>query len=592
MTSRDSTTQTVVPPPLQQGMELVSCTQNGQVDLNLSKETVPEVLVHTYQAAVAGHPCDLSADTLCQLRAQADQSDYGDLVRLILAEVFKRTGRLSEAQALLEAILSHGEHAYVLTELAVMATQQHQFDRATEYHGRALTAQPDNLWMQGNHAVALVQSGRIEEGVQRLKAIAGRAETGQVLYSKYLWNLHYAPEGIRQTVYEAHRKWASRFGTVEPITTTYANDVTVDRRLRIGYVSADFKSHCVATTFENLLDGRSPQRMEVFGYGSVTRPDQTTERLMTKFDCYRDIARMRDREVAERIRQDGIDILVFLGGLTSGNRVGVALLKPAPVQVDYGAIATYGLEQMDYRITDEVLDPAGTEAFYTERLVRLPQGYVSYRAPESAGAVAPLPALTNGYITFGSFSNHCKINKTVIALWARLLNAVPSARLLLKTQGATYSVWTDWLYREFERHAVPAHRITLLGWMDLAEHFSVYNRVDIALDTNPYNGCLTTLEGLWMGVPVITLAGATYTACVGRTILSRINMESCVASTPDGYVAKAKALAQQLESLTKIRRCLRPRMMQSSLCDAGAYARQYEAALYGMWKQWCARNRT
>lgn len=353
----------------------------------------------------------------------------------------------------------------------------------------------------------------------------------------------------------------------------------------MGYVSPDFHAHSVAYFIEPVLARHDPAAVETYCYAEVAQPDAFTEHMKTLAAHWRGTFGRSDDEVADMIRNDAIDILIDLAGHTAHNRLAVFARRPAPVQVTYlGYPNTAGLPQMDYRLTDAAADPPGQEVYYTESLVRLPQGFLCYAPPHESPAVGPLPAATGGCITFGSFNALPKMNNEVIALWARVLQSVPGARLILKNKSLQDAKTCE----RYRQHFHPPERIELLGWLDdPADHLSIYHRVDIALDTFPYNGTTTTCEALWMGVPVITLAGERHAGRVGLSLLTQLGLTELIAKTPDEYVRLAVALAGNRERLAALRAGLRERMRRSPLCDAQSFTRDLEAAYREMWHKWC-----
>jgi predicted O-linked N-acetylglucosamine transferase (SPINDLY family) len=345
--------------------------------------------------------------------------------------------------------------------------------------------------------------------------------------------------------------------------------------------------HSVAYNFEPILDGRDRRNVQVFGYGNVARPDEVTDRLKAKFDHYRSIRGLDDHTVVRMIERDEIDILVAVAGHAGDNRLTVLAYKPAPIQVDYQGVNTTGMQQVDYRFTDSLLDPAGSEKFYVEASVYLPGGVHCYRPPDFAPPVVPLPAERAGHVTFGSFNGSLKSNPFVVSLWAEVLKNVDDSRLLMKFHGGGDRETKDRYLEQFRRLQISPERVEIHGWKSPVEHLKLYGRVDIALDTYPFNGCLTTLEGMWMGVPTVTLVGESLISRAGLSILSRVGLEFFAASTRDEYVAKATALARNRPALAKIRASMRQRMTASTLCDSKTYAAGLETAYRKMWRRWC-----
>jgi predicted O-linked N-acetylglucosamine transferase (SPINDLY family) len=368
---------------------------------------------------------------------------------------------------------------------------------------------------------------------------------------------------------------------------TLTRDLDPKRCLRIGYLGADFRQHSVGYTFDGVLTGRNRVEVEVYGYGSVSQTDAMTERFKKLFDVYHDIYVLDDAAVARLIEKDQIDILVAVAGHSFGHRLRVLAYKPAPIQVDYGGIDTLGIEQVDYCITDRQLDPPESQAFFLERLVYLPTGCVCYRPPAESPAIDMLPAEKNGFVTFGCFNGAQKANRRIIGLWAQILRAVPRACLLIKCPGGDEASVRAYFTNELERAGVECDRVTVCGLLARRQHLELYNQVDVALDTYPFNGCVTTLEGLWMGVPVITQVGEMTVARIGLTLLTQLGLSSFAAYSPDQYIRKAVALAANLKTLAKIRSSLRARMLASTLCDPSCHARELEAAYRQMWQDYC-----
>jgi predicted O-linked N-acetylglucosamine transferase (SPINDLY family) len=305
---------------------------------------------------------------------------------------------------------------------------------------------------------------------------------------------------------------------------------------------------------------------------------------------WRMITGMKDADVAQLMRKDQIDILVDLAGHTSDNRLLVFARKPAPIQVTYlGYPGSSGLSTMDYRISDNFADPPGmTESLHTEKLVRLPHGFLCYRPPASAPDVGPLSADKTGFITFGSFNHLAKITHFTVKMWAKILKQIPNSRLLIKSQGLNDPAWRKALSDRFAAQGIGEDRLEMLAKIpSLGNHLQLYHRIDIALDPFPYHGTTTTLEAMWMGVPVISLAGKTHASRVGVSLLSNTGLTELIAQSPEEYVQIATKLAGDLPRLRELHANLRPRLAASPLLDAKTFARDIEAAYRQMWRDYC-----
>jgi len=411
-----------------------------------------------------------------------------------------------------------------------------------------------------------------------------------MFHSSYLWYLHLLPDTDQARLFEAHKAWGARHAPVQKTTEKESSDLDPDRPLRVGYLSADFRQHSALYLIEAILDGGSGDPCEIVGYGNVAHPDGATARLKGKFGRYRDVWGMSDQEVTGQIRRDDIDILVAFAGHTNGHRLGVLAHRPAPIQVDYGGLCSSGMVQVDYRMTDAIMDPPDIADYYVERSIVLPQGCACYRPPDVTPPVGPLPALSNGYVTFGVFNNRLKMNAEVFALWGQILAQLPDARLVLKFPGGSDEGLVDAMMQELRAVKIDPGRVTVSPLISFTEHLDLYNTIDIALDTYPFNGCVTTQEALWMGVPVITRSGERFTSHYGHTLLKRVGLEFFVATSGEQYVAKAVVLARQTESLARIRASLRTRMLGSPMMDYPGYARQVENAYRQMWRNYCLQQ--
>lgn len=504
-----------------------------------------------------------------------------------LASILKDSGRTAEARELYESILRiDPRYANAHNNLGIIFEREGQITQALSHYRTALGLAPGDREILGNQANALLASGRIDEAIELLEQ-ASAGDPVAITSRARLFALNYTlmhPGAL----YEEHLAWGKRLN-IKPDTHRHPYSGTdPDRKLRIGYLSPDFRTHSVAYFIEPVLAHHDHMAFEIYCYAEVARPDQTTKRLKAFTNNWRNTIGKSDVAVAELIRNDRIDILVDLAGHTQANRLPVFAYKPAPVQVTYlGYPATTGLPAIDYRLTDAAVDPGGQEAFHTERLVRLPAGFLCYQPPTNAPAPQELPALTNSHITFGSFNNLAKVGPNVVALWSGLLQAIPGSRLILKNLSLRDEATRNHYFTLFRNHGIAGEYLELIGWIPIADHLSLYNRIDIALDTFPYGGTTTTCEALWMGVPVITLAGNRHAARVGISLLTQVGLTKLIAQDPDDYVRIAAELANDQSRLVSLRMSLRERMMNSPLCDGKSFTRQLEAAYREMWRIWC-----
>jgi predicted O-linked N-acetylglucosamine transferase (SPINDLY family) len=406
------------------------------------------------------------------------------------------------------------------------------------------------------------------------------------LHSNLLFSLNYQDSEPPASVFKEHLEWSTRQSGHGEQSRIAVKDLSTTRVLRVGYVSADLRSHSVSYFFEPLLEARDRSAVHVTCYANRADRDATTDRLRALSDEWRVIDGMKDDDALALVRNDQIDILVDLSGHTGRNRMPLFARRAAPIQVTYiGYPNTTGLATMDYRLTDAWADPVGlTDQLHTEELVRLDGGCFCYRPPEDAPSVEEPPAIKAGRVTFGSFNNLAKINPALIAHWAAILHSVPDSQLMMKTKPLADGGVRDLVLQAFAHNGIGPDRLVLSGWAtDTAGHLARYADVDIALDTFPYHGTTTTCEALWMGVPVVTCAGQIHASRVGVSLLSGIGLDELIASSMTAYIETAVSLARDIPRLTGLRSTLRARMASSAIMDKTRIARAVEGAFRTMW---------
>ncbi len=483
--------------------------------------------------------------------------------------------------------MAHNNLGNVLMEMGEFEASHRSYEKALKYSSDRERAeihycQGSLLYAQGKHQEAVGQYRRALE----LKPDYEQAQ------ENLCFTLIYCPSTRPEVLLEEHIRWARNHAAhLAPEVTKFDNRPDPDRRLRVGYVSPDFKAHSVSFFFEPLLNAHNREAVETYCYAEVKRPDEFTRRIRGAAEHWCDTVGLSDEELAQKIRADGIDILVDLAGHSAFTRLLVFAYKPAPVQVSYlGYPATTGLPEVDYRITDAWADPPPeSDRHYTEKLIRLCHGFLCYQASSQMPPVGPSPAKSNGYVTFGSFNNGAKISQDALTLWASILRAVPDSRLIVKNKYMRDKNTQENYRNLFREQGVDGDRLEFLSQVYATEdHFAIYNRVDIGLDTFPYNGTTITCENLWMGVPVIALAGCMHAGRVGVSLLSQVELTELIAEDHAAYARIAAALAGDPERLCVLRTGMRERMERSPLFDSAAMAVEMEAAYRAMWKDWCA----
>jgi predicted O-linked N-acetylglucosamine transferase (SPINDLY family) len=464
-------------------------------------------------------------------------------------------------------------------------------DDAIAHYEIALELNPDYAEAHNNLALALKDQARHGEAIEHAaRAIAIRPD--HAAHSNLIYLLHFHPDADSDAIACEQANWHRVHA--EPLSANIlpcANVRSPERRLRIGYIAPYFRRHVVGLNILPLLRQHSHEQFEIFCYSDVIQSDSITEKYKSLADCWRNVVGLDDERVAELIRQDKIDILVDLSLHLSSNRLLVMACKPAPVQATFaGYPGGTGLKTIDYRMTDLFLDPPATLAPNSfEKPIYLPSFWCYDESAMTAGMdeippVGPLPARDAGYITFGCLNNFCKVNDRVFQLWARVLGAVPDSHLILLVPAGSTRRRTA---NRFAQLGVATDRIEFVGHRGRKDYFELYHRIDVGLDTFPYNGHTTSLDSLWMGVPVVALAGLAAVGRAGVSQLSNLGLNDLIGQSPDEFVRIATDLTADLDPLSALRSGLREKMRHSPIMDARRFAREIESAYRMMWSAWC-----
>ncbi|KVC61062.1 hypothetical protein WI73_30000 [Burkholderia ubonensis] len=511
---------------------------------------------------------------------------------------------------------SQGGSAEALLSLAAAFDRAGDLERAAASLRRAIAATPDRAELHHHLAQVLVRQGKRPEALESCRialALPGQTahmhavsaeilctlwhfEAGLASYDRALeLDPSYAGAHSGRLFYQASIECcppaqlldhAMQFGArmaERASPRRHAPRAAGGRTLRVGLVSGDLRSHPVTVFLLSVAAALDPSKVVLAAYATQSREDATTAALKRHCVIWRDITGLDDEAAADLIARDGIDVLIDLSGHTSLNRLPLFAWKPAPVQATWlGYFATTGIAEIDYVIGDRHVLPAGEETHFVERPWRLPDSYLCFTPPPQPLAVGPLPAAGSGSVTFGSLNNANKLGDAVIALWARVLHAVPGSRLLLKSPQLDEAALRVSLAARFAAHGITAERLPMRGGSARLAHLSTFNDIDIALDPFPYPGGTTSLEGLWMGVPLVTRRGERFLSHIGESILHTLDMPEWIAQDDDDYVAKAAAFASDLPRLAAVRAGLRERLLSSPLCDAARFARHLETAFAQM----------
>ncbi|PAK10128.1 glycosyltransferase [Burkholderia ubonensis] len=550
----------------------------------------------------------------CYLRAVELQPDLHQ-AHLNLGNVLFERDELEPAiESLTRA--SQGGSVEALLNLAAAFDRAGDLERAAASLRRAIAATPDRAELHHHLAQVLVRQGKRPEALESCRialALPGQTAHMHAVSAEILCTLWHFEAGLAsydraleldpsfagahsgRLFYQASIErcppaqlldHAMQFGArmaERASPRRHTPRAAGGRTLRVGLVSGDLRSHPVTVFLLGVAAALDPSKVVLAAYATQSREDATTAALKRYCVVWRDITALDDEAAADLIARDGIDVLIDLSGHTSLNRLPLFAWKPAPVQATWlGYFATTGIAEIDYIIGDRHVLPAGEETHFVERPWRLPDSYLCFTPPQQQLAVGPLPAASSSSVTFGSLNNANKLGDAVIALWARVLHAVPGSRLLLKSPQLDEEALRVSLAARFAAHGITAERLPMRGGSARLAHLSAFNDIDIALDPFPYPGGTTSLEGLWMGVPLVTRRGERFLSHIGESILHTLDMPEWIAQDDDDYVAKAAAFASDLPRLAAVRAGLRERLLHSPLCDAARFARHLETAFAQM----------
>jgi protein O-GlcNAc transferase len=504
-----------------------------------------------------------------------------------LGQIIERLGRYDEAVRCYEtAIELDPGYAEAYNNLGFLYARQDRLLEADALYRKAIELDSDYAEPHTNRGNLLKDRGEIDAALACYRRAIELRPDLSALHSNLLLPLHYHPDYSSADLLREHRAWAERH--VAPLVAArepHANVPEPERRLRVGYVSPDFREHSVARFILPLFREHDRQQVEVFAYSDALTPDAVTALMRDQVDRWRDVATLGDEKLAEVVRADEIDILVDLAAHSGHNRLLTFARKPAPVQVTYLAYcSTTGVDAIDYRLTDRFLDPPGQPEDYTETSIRLPHCYWCYSEPPLTASVGPSTERRAGPPTFGCLNNFAKVTDATLALWARLLVRVPDARLLVYARTEAHR---DRVRRALREAQLDESRATFVGRLPLSQYLETYRQIDVGLDPHPYCGGTTTCDALWMGVPVVSLAGRTAVSRSGASLLSSVGLERLVARTPEQYVELAATLIRDADGLAALRRELRARIESSPVMNARQFARDIEAAFRNAWRAWC-----
>ncbi len=564
--------------------------QEALKDYDKALEITPRYAEVLYNRGIA-------LSTLNRQTEALESFDKALAIRPVYAEALNNRGialgALGRSQDALEsfekALAIKPDYAEALYNRGISLGTLNRQEEALESFDKALAIKPDYAEALNNRGIALRKLNRMPEAIASYeKSLAIRPNP--TCHSNLIFALNFAPDATAASHQAERARWnelyAQRFAaSIQP----HANVPDPHRRLRVGYVSSHFRHQASTYAFGGVLLCHDPASFEVVCYSDTLNEDDVTARLRTCTHKWHRTVGLSDDRLADLVRVDGIDILVDCVGHMGGHRLLVFARKPAPIQVTaWGEPTGTGLKAMDYLLADPVLVPASERALLAERVFDLPN-FLGYWAPDPLPEPLPLPAIANGHVTFGSFNRLAKVQDPVLRSWAAILCRLPNARLILKgDQRLAESSQRTRIVSIFGEERIAPERLTMLGESDRAAHFVAYQKIDIALDPFPHGGGMTTLDALWMGVPVVTWTGHTISSRLAAASLTTLGLTDFIASDRDNYVSLAVAKAADIDALVRLRATLRGRLANSVIGDPSRYARAVEAAYRNMWQRWCA----
>lgn len=521
-------------------------------------------------------------------KAISIKPDYVD-AHSNLGNVLQELGRLDESIASYNsAIAINPDFAMAHNNLGntLLLIGQSKLTEAVACFQKAIAIDPKFAKAHCNLGTTLQDQGRLEEAIVSFKrAIALQADYTDA-FSNMLFCMNYA--GIAaKTLYNTHKMWNSCLSAKprEPICH-HEKSRNPKKRLRIGFVSGDFRKHSVSYFLLPLFKSHNRQKLAFYCYSNFHEEDDVTSILQSMVRGWKKIVGYGEQTIVDMIMADKIDILVDLSGHTRHNCLPMFARKPAPIQVTWlGYPNTTGLSTIDYRLTDAIADPPGlSDQLHVEKLARLANGFLCYQPPDGCPAVATLPKRSNGYVTFGSFNALAKLTPATLEVWTKILGAIPNSKLVIKNRSIACPEARHRILSNFQQASIEPDQLLIFDQnLSTHDHLANYGKIDIALDSFPYNGTTTTCEALWMGVPVIVLRGDRHASRVGASIMTQIGLEELIAADSDDYINKAVALANNILQLETLRKNLRTRMQNSPLCDGAGFAKNMEQAFYDMW---------
>jgi protein O-GlcNAc transferase len=482
-------------------------------------------------------------------------------------------------------------NAEVFNGLAFALEKAGRLDDSIQFFEKSLALKPNEVATLSNLGHALLSSGRAVEAVNYFKKGLEIQPDNQFIWDRYLFSLVFSESSNRKSIFKENKRWAAKIENKISKLVDFSNHyVNPNKKIKIGYYSKEFYSHVTSFFFETLLKYHNREFFEIHCYSDCIKPDKTTAYLQKKSNFWWDVSQLEPDQIAQKIRNDHIDIFVGTTNFLSSNRI-VSAHQPAPIIVSYmNQISSTGLSKVDYLITDDQISPASiSDNFFTERLIRLPD-FICYCPPEIEVSVEPPPVLKNGYVTFGCFNNLAKINQNVVTKWSDILLSVSNSRMRLMAGGFNDKTMQARYLKLFVDCGIDQDRIDFVATIPgREEYLSQYNLIDIALDTFPFTGGTVTDEAIYMSVPLVSLAGNIEMGCMSKSKLYRLNLYELIADSVEDYVQIAVDLANNIGKIKKFNTDIRDIALET-IFNGKYHVNNLEDAYRQMWKDYCVQN--
>jgi len=470
-----------------------------------------------------------------------------------------------------------------------------RFEESKLSYDHAIKLNPDYCDAYINRGLTMIALNKIKSAISDYKKALEIDPLDTEASSSLLFTLNYLQEELDQNYLSEAVRYGELVRKKSKAYTGWENTTEINRCLKIGFISGDFRIHPVGYFIVGVIESlklNCTKSLKIFGYYNHNIEDAMTRRIKSNFDEWVEVSSFSDEALATKIRNDQIDILIDLSGHTAHNRLPVFGWKSAPVQATWlGYFSSTGVKEIDYLIADPWVAPKKEDRYYTENIWRLPETYLCFSPPQEIIDVQTLPAIANRYFTFGSFNNLAKMNESVLMLWAKILNSIPESKLYLKNDSLSNEGIRTKIIDSFAAFGIVEERLILEGKSPRSELLSTYLKIDVALDTFPYPGGTTSFESLWMGVPVLTKQGDRFLSRIGETIMNNAGLQDWVAKDDEEYLSKAIAITKNIEGLSQLRKELRQKLLTSPLCDSYRFSLHFEDALRSMWTVWCTEKK-